>query len=495
MGRQVSVLVLLGMFGALLIAPPAAAWTEAQIQRGNATIELQPDGSAHVSLELQLAIARGWLEQLELATLDEPLTLDVSRPPSFVGTEEPVEKYRPLVSVSDGGTVRLNFHGRGASPRRGRYITRLHYSTQLEARIRPTTPGSAKISWQFPAFQTSLDDVSLTVIAPTRYARYIPITDESAPDVTVRSIQSHDHTILLFRRSHIPRHTPWDISLLLPRAALSQMAIPPAAATTATASGSPAKKLSTSVSLFPLVAVLLLAACGVLYRRTLQQRGGETRGLVPLALFPRAAVTVLLGSAAAVWCVEIPAVALGCVATAAMLQVELPPALPQRVDDGRALAQWRCIARRDLKRARRQQVFEALGLAGFVDITTPLGMALVTLAIAGAGYWLKGSEIPPPVAFSCGSLSLVPLLSMTRFHLPGHPDGRLDLIRKFAAKITSSQTAWRLEVRDDPVADARLVRICPDGSEHIFGVSEEVQLGGTQKTVCPWCGDHNDQRA
>ena len=210
-------LLALASFIAWSPASPARAWTRTVVHSAGATVEVQPDATLHVLLRLDIEVHAGWLQELELIDLGPNVELDRYRPP-YVKSEEG-ELFRPEAELREDGSIRLWFSRRDA-PRRGAYRVFMRYRTSADAR-RATVGGEsrARIVWSVPAWETGLHDVSVELHAP-RGTTVPDDVNESSPGIELAISEQANRTIIRWRRIHLPRMTPWPLTVDAPSGSL-----------------------------------------------------------------------------------------------------------------------------------------------------------------------------------------------------------------------------------------------------------------------------------
>ncbi|MEM7433889.1 MAG: hypothetical protein AAF436_01965 [Myxococcota bacterium] len=217
-------LVLLVVLGHWVGTPrPAAAWTRAIVESANATVEVHDDAEASVFLDLRLQVHAGWVNELEIAGLGSGVVVDPRRPPYL--RSEDGEVYRPEVELTEDGRIRLSFERRGA-PRKGEYrvLVRYRAKTQVSA-VRGTD--EAEVLWSLPAWETGLHDVTVDIRAPRGSVVPSALRD-SSPGVTLTTHERPGATQFVWRRIHLPRHTPWNLKFRVDKGSIALPASEPA---------------------------------------------------------------------------------------------------------------------------------------------------------------------------------------------------------------------------------------------------------------------------
>ncbi len=198
-------------------ASPARAWTRTVVQTARATVEVDPDATLHVLLRLEVEVHAGWLHELELVDLGPNVELDRYRPP-YIRSEEG-ELFRPEAELHEDGRIRLWFHRRDA-PRRGEYRVFIRYRTSADARmVEVKGEPRARIAWSLPAWETGLHDVAVELRAPK--GTTVPgDVNESSPGIDLE-VSERERTIVRWKRIHLPRMTPWPLTIDAPAGSLA----------------------------------------------------------------------------------------------------------------------------------------------------------------------------------------------------------------------------------------------------------------------------------
>lgn len=454
----------------------AHGWTEADVRRGSAHVEVSPEGSAVVSLEVELVVSRGWLEEFEFNGLGDNIALDPNHPPSLTSIGEPSQKFSPEVLPVTGG-FRLRLSGRGNSPRRGRYRVHARYTTKLPSNaIRSVSQSDVEVHWTFPSWRTSLDDVSVSISVPSPHVQEAAaMTHGDATHARSRIVRGQHRGTIIFSRKHLPRTVPWAVGAQFPAAALAPGVVPspqPAhqgAAGRKTANDEDATVTTLAVAL---LVALFLSANGFLYRRATQRRGGTPSPLVPLQPVLRSAISLLLAGAAGLLWKHSPATALVCTGLTAVMHFERTP---QTSTSG--THDWRPATAHDLRCGRRMHMRTRLGWHGFADLTTPTGAGLVAVLV-GLLVSLRPTEVDLDSLIAFLALALTPLASATRFHLPSTGATRLAQLPKLTLGQPRDGRSYALEVCGDPIEDARLICRGPGSAVTTHSLAEVSGPGG-----------------
>lgn len=397
------VLFVAAWIGAFLAPSPAEAWTRAVVGGARAVVELDPDATVRVLLRLDLEVQAGWLQELELAGLGSSVSLDGSQAP-YLRSEEG-EIFRPEVEVDERGSIHLSFSRREA-PRRGEYRVFLRYRANAE--VTTTAVGNesrARVVWSVPAWETGLQGVSVELRAPK--GATVP-TDLGEPPagVEVRVVEQPKRTVIEWNRIHLPRLTPWPLTIDVPS---ESMSLPPAPARQPSVGFKPLDMPKRR----PLAWVLLvIAALALLKRKSIELFMG------PELLWVRASWARILGVTAVLvgvgqwWDPDGVLLGLSFVAFALhrTAAVKAAPTTDER---------W--------NRARfRELPAEKPRIVDYLDATTGIGMAVFLLT--SASLWWAGK----PHAI----LLLLPLFSIgTRHHRAPSAGETADVLRRFASDL------------------------------------------------------------
>ena len=194
-------------------AAPALAWTRTVVHSASARVEVEPEATLYVLLRLDVEVHAGWLHELELVDLGSDVEIDRYRPPYFRSEEG--EVFRPEAELHEDGRIRLSFPRRGA-PRRGEYRVYVRYRTDADVRaVEVDGQRRARVVWSLPAWETGLHDVSVEFRAPKGSRAPDEMLDVS-PGTSVEVTETPRHTLVRWRRIHVPRLTSWPLALDAP---------------------------------------------------------------------------------------------------------------------------------------------------------------------------------------------------------------------------------------------------------------------------------------
>ncbi|MGF1465203.1 MAG: hypothetical protein ACFCGT_03640 [Sandaracinaceae bacterium] len=400
----------------------ARAWTEAAVRSARAHVRVD-GGEAFVRLEVEVRVARGWLEGLEIAGLGPDLILADEVPPWAVDADGGT--YAPRLQVRRGGRVLVAFPGR--SPRRGRVALGFGYRVRLPPASRPGQPDRHRVAWTLPGWRSGLDGVEVVLDLPegSRFVAGSALADPSLPTAVERRRWTEGgRTYLAWRRAHLPRTVPWTVEadVPAPRGETADGADPAPAAASALASrperapvGAATPPVALALVAFVLAVLLSLKELSAGWAAA--AAGAAPRPWVPGGYATRTAVAavalvagVVLGAHDPRWAIALFGLAMWTGAfrpSAGSGESWLGAWHPVTADDRRA-------ARRDRARARLDPL----------DGSQPAG--LVTLAaVSSAPVWLPALGAPVPFdPWAAWALSLLPLplfLTGTRAALPPSP--------------------------------------------------------------------------
>ncbi|MCG8554274.1 MAG: hypothetical protein MJD61_03150 [Proteobacteria bacterium] len=446
--------VLVCLLAVAVWSQPARAWTRAYITSAKSHVQLLSPARVRVVLVLTLQVRGGWLTHLDIAGLDRSLLLDPLKPPWIEGAKG--DKYRPLARLMRDGTLRLSFPNKRQAPWRGRYHVVVMYTSAIAGSV---AGDHTRYEWTLPAWRGGLTDVRISVAAPAgSYAERYP---EGHDQVSRRELPSL--TLLSWRKVHLPRTLPWTVRFAVPSGGavtgqVDQAGRPPPVALEVKAPAWWVSGLIALLTLLKLHTVRVVVLRRRLRRRPLLQlRSGRVRCFL--------AVTLAAASPAAFGFAPWAGVALLALCVALGLDrsfVRLPEA---------ATASWRPLEAGDRNRVRAGRWLDVLGGAAWFDATTPLGAALLLLAMAltatlhASGHreaqwaalswalatplWLSATrkQLPPALA------DRVALLDRYAHSLPGQPRSAVEV----SLEVLASEL-WRL-------GDARLaLRMTPQAA-------------------------------
>lgn len=372
--------VLLTALLALLVtslgtSSPARAWTRSVVGGAQTKVDLGRDGTARVALRLEVDVQAGWLHELELAGLGDDVVLDPSHPPYL--RSEDGEVYRPEAEVDAEGRIHLSFSRREA-PKRGEYRVFLKYESKVDATaVKVAGQRYARIVWTLPGWETGLQGVSVELRAPKGAS--VPDSIEMPPGVEVEVSEQLQSTVFRWQRIHLPRMTPWSLTIDVPA---DSFVLPATPSAPAPRGFEPLPDREHHPVAWTLLAV---AALALLKRRAIELTMGRQhlalRSSWPLVLSGTAVIFAAgqcLGPDRAVWAVP-------------WILWALPrPASPR---DLAALdGEWHPARITDLPRRKP-------GIGDFFDATTTLGM--FALAVSSTGLCAIGQP--------AGALMLLPV--------------------------------------------------------------------------------------
>ena len=466
----------------------AEAWTEATVRSVQASVVMDREGSALVALELEVRVDRGWLEGLELSGLDPGLQLDATKPAWAASLDSPPRKFDPEVRAGSDGTLHLSFPGRGGSPRRGTFLVGVIYRASLAAdhdtgegraggRLVGHDSEYALIEWSLPAWQSGLDRVVVSLAVP---GSALGGPGSAEEHVASRRIAGEANTTFLWERAHLPRTTPWTLSALVPRDALSdRLRARLVSKSMASAKSFPAQRSVAPVAVTAGLLWLWLVLTSYWFRRESRAREAQPHPLLPLPPVVRHLSQLGL-IAAGVWRWGDDA-SHGLILLAAATLLALPGSVRRKTIPP-APGQWRGVTRSDWDWVRRFRGADRVGVALPHDATSALGLVFA-VAWAFLLWWLAAGR--DPYLVSTAVLFWAPGLTATRWHLPSRAAERLDRLARHAE---SSEEEWpmALEVHEASgtgrFQEARLVRF--EGLvERESRIGERAEFGGVRRVV------------
>jgi hypothetical protein len=366
---------------------PAAAWIELNPKGLLSTVEVERDGHATISHELNLEVRGGPLKQLDLGTADADAELlpdaTVTKVSNGVVTPLLVERH------ADGSLGLEVDQPKGL--RGGTYLFKVRYRTNLVARdLVHRRSGSLEIGWVGPRLDAGLDGArAIFRLPPSDVVPRLPLVKSDDPDpgfgVMVSAIH---HTPVADEielvRSHVARGEP-----VLWRIEASADTIPTGVASVAAKPDQPAPVLAVpppARSLrWPVISALLglaLAVLAAIKGRALlvacRARRATPRPLVPVPLALRAGLAGLVLASGLYFGSELeePSLAALAILAAMALVTERSPRFERAP---RGPGRWLSL--------RDEDAFVAHGGAtpgSWLDAGTLRGLALLVAVLAGA---------------------------------------------------------------------------------------------------------------
>lgn len=440
--------------GLLAVPAPVRAWTDAQVTSARAEVAVAPDASAQVQVELQVEVRGGWLEGLELAGFEEEMQLDEG---SVVFVSDEGERLTPRVRVRDDGRIQLRFARRSA-PRRGRYRVRLHYGTDLAPHARADGDAHALLSWTMPGWRSGLDGVEVTLALPGAQADFAPDESERATVQRERSVDraaGTPRTQLRWRRAHLPRTLPWEVTARVPRADLDPGVVetprPPNAAPP------PPTALGDSEAPDPrwpfLVLALLCVGWLTVFARRAGARGALPRGVLPMPTAARVVVAVVACGAGA-FVSSVPLL-FACAGLAALAVVERAAGLRAP-----RVGRW-CVL------GAGEELPETGDRWRLLDVHHGVGAAL-WIALGAAGFALHLHLGEPPALAACWLAAAVALLGTGESRLPVGLAQRLARLRSVDRQDDAWVVVHRVGGTEGAVQDVRLRWPCRELAEGLL---------------------------
>ena len=435
MQLQRAVWALLVLSGLCVPAGDVRAWTDTVVEAASAHVEVQPDGTFKVALQVGVHIRGGWLSRFDIEGLGPTGALDPDKPCYLVGTDG--RKYTPRVKLLPPGRARLGFPDRHSAPWRGHYRIGLFYTAGPSKALERAGDGRVIMRWQLPAWQRGLEDVDLWVTAPAgtdvHVEQLLPVARQRWD---VGSVALHH-----LKRAQLPRTQAWPIELSVPRDRLFASALPePQRAHRSV------EPRTTDYRGHLLIAALL--ALSLLKQRLPIDVPGRRRFMLPMgSQRARTALTIAFGGlasigleSAAVW--TYPTMA--AVVLAGIGRHDLPAERQASAAPGRLHP----IPPGWLALARQRRLTHWFAASSWLDATRPPGACLL------AGLWTAVTVLPLPI-----DLSLLPLLGPytamlatalfltdTRVGAPLSGEARALRLHALQARLAGSPTAHDLRL-------------------------------------------------
>ena len=438
----------------------ARAWTDAHVQGVRTHVEVRPDGSARVAMELSVRIHGGWLEGLEVVGLDRDFVLDETKPPYAVSADDPSIKFAPQVRA-EADRLAFSFRGRNASPRRGSLTVGFLYTTSLAHRgTEARGEDTVRVRWALPPWRSGLDGATIALTVPGQ-AEAVVDGGGAHGAVEVEQVDLGDRTLIVWERSHLPRTVAWPVAVDVPSEAMAEALRTPARPSRGkrpVADATPQPSPWGPIALAAALASLALVG-RFTFARACRARGAAPRPLIPLGS-GAFAVLVAAGSAFAGWIwLERADLALASLAAVALLTLQRTP---HRTGHVARIGRWRAATPADRRSASRAPLAGLIGVETPVDVTTLFGITVVAAAIAAALTAASGAPLVPSFVPALVLLA-VPALTATRAHLPTSARSRLRRLTRLARTLRVTDgtpaAAFSLVVHEElglAVSDARL---------------------------------------
>ncbi len=357
----------------LIMPRTAEAWTDARVREARAEVELGPNGSAQVELEMLVDVRAGFLLRLDLEGLDEDLTLDPERAAWLVtdfGTQEPIAAHARASAVT------LRFDKR-AAPRRGLHRIFVRYHVARLARTSEPSGTRQRVRFTLPGWSEGLDRAEIVVRAPVDLS---PVSDPDIPRQVDR-VEAEDRAALRFVRTHVPRMTPWSVAVSADAALFASAE--QAALVRPKSRAEPPRRVLTGLGV-----ALFVCLLGALSRHTFRRRarslGAETAPWIPRTGLRRGLRVGLFGMATLGFS---PALGLSMLAL-----VGLSLSFAERVGASRrppGLGRFEPVGASERRAFRVARLRAWLGFAPWVDITSLSGalgaFSLVAICVLGGG--------------------------------------------------------------------------------------------------------------
>ncbi len=372
---------------ALALAPGRAmAWTDATVRSARATVELEDDLQARVSMTIELRVDGGWLEAFELDGLEPGLVLDPEHPPTFGRRAAPasdgdasdalgpveLEPLAPRVTTHERGRVSFAFARRHA-PRRGDYRVELTYVAPL-ASVPTAHEAGSVLGWTFPAWRFGLDGVEIDLVLPP--GSLIDPAFRAAADgdagIVIETGEDEDgRTRIHLVRHHLPRTRAWPLSFIVPASAapvpMLERSTPPTPPTVAIGAA-PSETAPPGTLAGALVLLFLVLGKNA----TLAREDREAGGARPIEAFLRTLAATSLAGVTALVALFAPSVlplALGGLALCAVHR-------PARSADVPAEGVFRAASAGWVRAARAAHLRATRGLPAWLRIDALRGAAL-----------------------------------------------------------------------------------------------------------------------
>lgn len=207
--------IFLGLSAAASLAPQptARAWTEAHIHSVRQHIECAPPGSSSrssvpVHMLIGVQVIRGWLTGFTVGELPAGTRVNTNKPPWAVH-QTTGHKYRLHVQPR-GRDLHISFPGGKQAPTKGHVEVALLLDTPLST----CDPLASSAAWTMAPWDSGLVEPQIAISFPG--TRDTVVADEIMRnrDGTTIRIGRHDgFTVFRFRREHLPRRTPWQVSI------------------------------------------------------------------------------------------------------------------------------------------------------------------------------------------------------------------------------------------------------------------------------------------
>ncbi len=455
----------------LWFAPRTAhAWTEASVRSVHLALRLDPaSGGTRYELEAEVRVRRGWLEGIAIEGFEEPIRWTEPAPtlhrlPPEEGAETAPRPATtrllwPLRAERAGARWWLRLEGpRFRRPRRGRYRLRAVWFGPPVAGSH-ATDRAGRYAWTLPPWRAGLEDVHIAIALP-------PGAEAEAPDVPGGSLDQRteeDVHWVVWRRSQLPRATPWTVRWRLRTGGGTQQAEDPrtdrperslASSSPRTAGpGSSVRRWSPARAAAALLVLQWWGGALWLRRRRLRPRAWLPW---PRRETVRGVIVTLLGAWAWLgggWAPEVG------VALALLLAWRRPPDLSLRPAAG-----WRPLHRREARRLSALALLWRLAGLGPWDPSRPLG-ASAWLAVSMGMVVARGdigSDVQSLVSWLLWGLA--PWADVASRH-PSPVAIRWAILRRLVAHPDRRTWTWRPVALVDRHGRVHEVRLRTDDEE------------------------------
>lgn len=177
-------------------APRASAWIETSVRSDLVTVEVARDGTAVVTHELIMRVRGGPLKSFELAGVDGDAQVLPNASVTNTRAGAGVSDSTPLlIELSEDGSLKIEIdHEKGL--RRGRYLFRFAYKTNLVGRDLITAKGAGvELRWVGPRLESGVDSAKVVFRLP-RAAKAPQVPDVQTPSAGIGMSEEFDGVFL-----------------------------------------------------------------------------------------------------------------------------------------------------------------------------------------------------------------------------------------------------------------------------------------------------------
>ncbi|MCB9587104.1 MAG: hypothetical protein H6718_17025 [Polyangiaceae bacterium] len=468
------------LLGLLLFAwaPGALAWIETSVRSDLVTVEVARDGTAVVTHELIMRVRGGPLKSFELAGVDGDAEVLPNASVTNTRAGAGVSDSTPLlIEKSEDGSLKIEIDNEKGL-RRGRYLFRFAYKTNLVGRDLITAKGAGvELRWVGPRLESGVDSAKVVFRLP-RAAKPPHVPDVQSPSAGIGMSEEFDGVFL----SNLSREGEIDVlEVVRPHVAKGEPVVwrvqadagafdafsqeagaeEPVLVEAQGPHGLPRAALWAGAALAALLYALLVALKARAVSLACTAREARARVLLPLPAPLRGALAgIILGAAVVVGVLLDQPTGFGVLLVLSMLCAShLTPRLSQVI---RGPGSWRGLEprwlRADSSEASLPGRFLDTGrLPGFFTFVLLLGAfgAVAVLVFKRSPYF--------GMMVAMGSASLLPIFCTGRAgELPPDPVARPRRLLRYLIKKLAKRRG----------VDARLVGRFPEGSE----VPDELRL-------------------